>query len=486
MHPSLNLLFLVMLAIHISLPATAWLLVWGKTDRNANLWFGGISTYAAGVLVLLMLGGQPLPLGQIGSVLSTYVALVLMLEALWREASARRPGWRTYTVIGLLFGLAYSALVLAGYGFTHGALLVSVTVGTLEAILVGVALYVARQQKIRSLRVVAAGLALALSGQLLRIWVLEFGAGSFKTLDFSPASNYLVIASTIAMICCTFGYWGFVLEKIQQQELRASAARQAAEDIASEMRQLLNDRNHMLMLNARFSTLENLSTFSASLVHEISQPLQAIELSLHNLRNAGERLNAPADTLAEIDNLQQLSQRAAKVVAMLRQMMSTGDLDNSRLDVRHSLASILPVLQAEAKSRRVQFTYIDSQAASRVSSNEVMLQRVVLNLVTNALEAMQDQTTPSPHIRLTLTAEQSPARAEMVLLIEDNGPGIDPGLLGRLFQPFQSTKHGGLGIGLSLSRKLVEHWQGELQVTSPVGQTTRGTQVRIALPLLSD
>jgi len=55
-----------------------------------------------------------------------------------------------------------------------------------------------------------------------------------------------------------------------------------------------------------------------------------------------------------------------------------------------------------------------------------------------------------------------------------------------LFQPFQSTKHGGLGIGLSLSRTLVEHWQGELHVASPVGQTTRGTQVRIALPLLSD
>jgi signal transduction histidine kinase len=477
MHPSLNLLFLVILAIHISLPAAAWLLLWGKTDRNANLWFSGISIYAAGVLVLLALGGQIRPAAQIGSVLPTYLALVLMLEALWREASGRRPGWRTYTVVGVLFGSAYSLLSLSGHGYTHGALLASVVIGTLEAVMTGVALYIAHTQKTRSLRVVAAGVALALSGQLLRIWVLLFGQGSFKLLDFSPASNYLVIASIIAMIFSTFGYWGFVLEKIQQQELRASAAQQAAEAMASEMRQLLDERNHMLMLNSRFSTLENLSSFSASLVHEISQPLQAIELSLHNLRNAGERLRAPADTLAEIDNLQQLSQRAAKVVAMLRQMMSTGDLDNSRLDLRQSLASILPVLQAEASNRRVPLSYTDAGRAAAVLSNEVMLQRVVLNLVTNALDAVQGQTQPTPAIQVTLSV--APDDSQAVILIRDNGPGMDPQLLARLFQPFQSTKHDGLGIGLSLSHKLVAHWRGQLQVSSPV----EGDQMRMPAAL---
>jgi C4-dicarboxylate-specific signal transduction histidine kinase len=112
----------------------------------------------------------------------------------------------------------------------------------------------------------------------------------------------------------------------------------------------------------------------------------------------------------------------------------------------------------------------------RVLADPVALQQIVHNLLNNALQALADRSTPDPTVTARLHVEQD----QGVLTISDNGPGIDPNDLARVFEPFYSTRPGGLGLGLSLCEALTQSIHGSLQASNV---DAGGAQFRLALPL---
>ncbi|RZK29590.1 MAG: ATP-binding protein, partial [Hymenobacter sp.] len=109
-----------------------------------------------------------------------------------------------------------------------------------------------------------------------------------------------------------------------------------------------------------------------------------------------------------------------------------------------------------------------------IVADATLIEQVLINLVTNALEALQHQ--PAPQLRLAAYA-QAPHR--VVLEVSDNGPGIEPSLLDEIFVPFFTTKKAGSGIGLSLSRQIMQLHRGSIQVQSEVG---KGSQFQLLFP----
>lgn len=125
-------------------------------------------------------------------------------------------------------------------------------------------------------------IALAMYALIYINRVYQFGAyGSEGILDvfrLTWASNLVVVGSMLAIILLCFGYWGFILDK-------SSLEKQDAESQNETMRQLMKERDQLLMVNARVSTISSWSSFSAMLVHDISQPLQALEFGLYDLQH---------------------------------------------------------------------------------------------------------------------------------------------------------------------------------------------------------
>jgi signal transduction histidine kinase len=120
---------------------------------------------------------------------------------------------------------------------------------------------------------------------------------------------------------------------------------------------------------------------------------------------------------------------------------------------------------------------VDAASAGVLVGDPEQLRRVVINLVGNALDALDGR--PSPPPRVDVEAGENLAGTEVWLRVRDNGPGIEPERLDKIFTPFHTSKSNGTGLGLPIARKIVESHGGSIEVESSVG---KGTEFRVTLP----
>ena len=227
----------------------------------------------------------------------------------------------------------------------------------------------------------------------------------------------------------------------------------------------------------RIIRLTTMHAVTASIAHEVNQPLAAIVAS----GNAALRWlrRTPPDVAEAATNVNRIisdGHRASQVVTSVRTMFKKDEHAKVRLDVNEVIEEVLTLLRSELNSRRVSVRTELSQELPRISADRVQLQQVVLNLVMNAGEAMDAM--PAGARMLTIRSEAC-APNEVIIAVEDSGPGIDPKDVDRIFDPFFTTKSQGMGMGLSICRSIIEAHHGQLSASSGI---TRGAVFQIALP----
>lgn len=228
---------------------------------------------------------------------------------------------------------------------------------------------------------------------------------------------------------------------------------------------------------AHASRVAMTAELTGAIAHEINQPLGAIlsnadaaDLSLRNNRASPELLR---EIMADIhrDVL-----RASDVVKSLRTFFSRREVPKERLDLNVLLADIDAFMQIEARRRRMRIELFRGTDALPVFGNRIELQQVVVNLILNAMDAMD--ATPEDRRRVSVSAAAAGDTA--VIEVRDLGRGIAPDQLTRLFESFYTTKPNGMGLGLSISRTLVEAHEGRISAeNAPEG----GALFRVELPL---
>jgi signal transduction histidine kinase len=217
---------------------------------------------------------------------------------------------------------------------------------------------------------------------------------------------------------------------------------------------------------------------AASIAHELNQPLGAI----YNNVGAAQVLigRAPPDLkeVADIlDDIKQDDRRASEVISRLRSMLRKAPGNVEELALDEVVDGVLSLLRAEAESKGVSLRTEFEPDLPRIRADAVQLQQVILNLALNGLEAVRSQ--PEGQRQLTIRGRRANARAVEVV-VSDTGTGFDPKLLPRAFDAFVSTKPDGMGLGLSISRTIVEAHGGRMAVeNSPDG----GAVARFTLPL---
>jgi signal transduction histidine kinase len=224
----------------------------------------------------------------------------------------------------------------------------------------------------------------------------------------------------------------------------------------------------------------SISELATSVVHEINQPLGAIGA---NLAAAKRWLAAKPIQMIEareaVDAASDSVERAEGVVSGLRRLASVSLKERETFDITQLIRETVNFLNPEIRENAILVRTHFSQTVIRINGDRTLLQQVFINIFSNAIDAMKDD--KSDDRSLTIAASVT---GELVSVIaRDSGPGISSDRLEEIFAPFYTTKPQGLGIGLAISRTIVEAHGGSVRA-SP--NSPHGTVMAIILPKASD
>jgi len=208
------------------------------------------------------------------------------------------------------------------------------------------------------------------------------------------------------------------------------------------------------------SRLTAMGEMASALAHELNQPLSAIANYMKGAERhlASDRLDRDKLQYA-LSSATAQALRAGEIIRRLRDFVAKGEADRGieKLSILLEEAGALAMIGAKEHGVRLKFS-IDRRL-SYVLADKVQVQQVLVNLMRNAVDAMEGSA------RRELTVSAFPAAGEMVeVLVADTGPGVAPEIADRLFQPFMSTKSHGMGVGLSISRTIIEAHGGRIWV----------------------
>jgi C4-dicarboxylate-specific signal transduction histidine kinase len=243
--------------------------------------------------------------------------------------------------------------------------------------------------------------------------------------------------------------------------------RKRAEEQTSMIRQELD---HI----SRVSTVGQLGH---SLAHEINQPLAAMRVNAEAAKTLLE--GEPPDleeVRAALGDIVADSKRAQEVVACIRDLVKNKPPELNPLELNRVASDSVQMVQVEAASKGAAVLLELAEDMPAVYGDHVQLQQVALNLLLNALESVSENSHLS---RLVAVKTGEDGDGRIYLCVSDNGPGLDPEVYKRLFEPFFSTKPEGLGLGLSICRSIVAAHGGSLSADPSL---EKGATFRISLP----
>jgi signal transduction histidine kinase len=198
---------------------------------------------------------------------------------------------------------------------------------------------------------------------------------------------------------------------------------------------------------------------SNSLAHELNQPLGAI---LRNAEAAEMFLQAPSPDLEEVrailSDIRKDDQRAGEVIDRMRSQMKRREIERSLFDLNLLAGDVLEFVRPEADSRKILLALETGSSHPAVRGDRVLLMQVLLNLLLNAMDAVNDA---APDSRRVIVRVQT-AGQQVEVAVSDTGHGIPEDKLAHIFDPFFTTKPDGLGMGLAISHDVIEAHGGRL------------------------
>jgi len=252
--------------------------------------------------------------------------------------------------------------------------------------------------------------------------------------------------------------------------VRASAERKRAEDALHQAREEL----------AHVTRVTTLGELAASIAHEINQPLAAIiadaNACLHWLEADRPDLDSVREALAAVVKD---GDRAAEVITRIRGLLARASVAHGPCDLARVIGDVLPLVRPELGRHGMILQMFLAPDLPPVRGDRIQLQQVLLNLLVNAVEASREVPPERRQLIVHSTVEYRDDGRWAVIGVEDFGVGVLEPEVARLFEAFYSTKPGGLGMGLSISRSIIEAHRGRLWATANVNH---GATFRFALP----
>ena len=249
-----------------------------------------------------------------------------------------------------------------------------------------------------------------------------------------------------------------------------------ARDITAVRRAEQESRQHQseLVHVCRLSTMGEMAT---GMAHELNQPLSAI---VNYAKGASRRLQGGMlDTPPLVEAMRQISaqaQRAGEIIRRLRALVGKQAPIRSVVDLNYLVREVCGFLEFETSKLALRIELDLTEGEIPVNVDLVQIEQVLLNLVRNALDALEDRPADERHLAIFTRVRGD----EAIVGVADNGPGIPPERMAHLFDPFYTTKETGMGMGLAISQTIIDDHNGAIRADSEPG---RGTVFHLHLPL---
>ncbi len=293
----------------------------------------------------------------------------------------------------------------------------------------------------------------------------------------------LITGQFIAITLINIGFLRIFLDHREQQTLQTQRSLAAAEERASllsqhkaELQDLLIEREEIIRQLTLSNKTAGMGALVASLAHELNQPLCAIRLNTQLVERKLEARDTDVTEMRRyLDSIIADNRRAASIITKLRNLFENRQEGNGPVDFDNLVRDTLSLVEARARSENVALRVaLGSDAV--LKGDQTQLQQVLLNLFNNALDALGSLPQADKHIAVSSHNLGDRLR----LIVEDNGPGIPATLQPSVFELFKTTKADGMGVGLWLSKTVVNAHRGDLRVASVSGH---GARFEVELPL---
>jgi two-component system sensor kinase FixL len=242
-------------------------------------------------------------------------------------------------------------------------------------------------------------------------------------------------------------FTGFIRDLTERQETEA------------RLQELQSELVHISRLTA-------MGEMASTLAHELNQPLSAIANYLKGSRRIidGNAADASVKVREALEKAGEQALRAGQIIRRLRDFVARGESERAVENLQKLVEEAGALAMVGAKERDIRVRFVFDPRVELVLADKVQIQQVILNLIRNAIEAMEH----SERRELTVTVDEEEGGLAMVS-IADTGPGIAPDVMNQLFQPFVTTKRTGMGVGLSISRTIIEAHGGRIWVEARPG-----------------
>ena len=236
----------------------------------------------------------------------------------------------------------------------------------------------------------------------------------------------------------------------------------------------------ILQRRERVHRLLSVDEATAAIAHEIKQPLGAMSLNcdaaLECLKVTPLDLEELRSCLTDVKND---NNRANEIVASVRALFKTTARQRTMVEINRLIRDVLRMVENDVHVHGVSVSTEFQEDAPPARADSIQLQQVILNLVKNAIDAIAVGPTTIRAIRLVLTYD---GKSVVSIFIQDTGPGITLDNETQIFDPFFTTKPSGMGLGLSISRRIIEEHGGNLRLTET---TSKGSTFEITLPVVA-
>src|SRR6516164_135660 len=228
---------------------------------------------------------------------------------------------------------------------------------------------------------------------------------------------------------------------------------------------------------ARIARITTMGELAASIAHELNQPLGSIvttgDACLRWLAAKPPNLD---EARQAVEAIIRDGTRASSVLVRIRGLLRRGERLRERLDINDIIREVIALLEGELRRNAISLQTDMPENLPPVVVDRVLLQQVILNLIVNAMEAMWAVRDRARVLRIRTEGQPS---ASIVVLVQDSGVGVDPELPNRMFEAFYTTKVQGIGMGLTISRSIIEAHGGRLWAVANDGP---GSSLRFTLP----
>jgi C4-dicarboxylate-specific signal transduction histidine kinase len=231
---------------------------------------------------------------------------------------------------------------------------------------------------------------------------------------------------------------------------------------------------------AHGNRVATMGQLTASITHEVRQPIAA---TVTNAQAGLRWLDRQSPDLKEarqaFDRIVREGNRASDVIGRIRALIKKAPSRNDRLEINGAIREVIELTRVEAVKNDVSVRTDLADGLPRIEGDRVQLQQVVLNLIINAIKAMSGV---SKGARELLISTGKADAGGVLVAVRDSGPGLDPKSTDRLFEAFHTTKPGGLGMGLTICRSIIEAHGGRLWVSANLA---RGAIFQFSVPASS-